>query len=411
MNSNDENFWLALNSYTYCEIKSNKALIYNTYSKEYMLTDDADILSILNRILISKRQGILISSKETNEIPMQNFIKLMRSHHMGGCYHINSGQRQPIALKKEMFFEKNFLNYSGGTDFAHYHTKDLFNELIQANIYLSTDCNENCTICNMAARQTLFCFSKTPSATMPIKMFNELISILGHIDCSINLISGSPSTNPDYNDMISTISDFSPRTFVLHINSKNISKFCETVEVAIPKNLVLSILFNNVDEYKNFIIPESLLKNDIKNKVLVFSRCDVLEIEQFNASNLTIIPIFDGNNFTFFETDVYLEDTDIQNQDISIDTIVLNKKINAKNYGTIDVFPDGTVKANFNNSPLGNLSEGLENLLWKEMKRTDGWMKTRTEKPCSDCVFQYLCPPPSNYEIVIGKPNLCTVKP
>lgn len=112
MNSNDENFWLALNSYTYCEIKSNKALIYNTYSKDYMLTDDADILSILNRILISKRQGILISSKETNEIPMQNFIKLMRSHHMGGCYHINSGQRQPIALKKEMFFEKNFLNYS-----------------------------------------------------------------------------------------------------------------------------------------------------------------------------------------------------------------------------------------------------------------------------------------------------------
>ncbi|MCL2413707.1 MAG: hypothetical protein FWC94_00425 [Bacteroidales bacterium] len=50
-------------------------------------------------------------------------------------------------------------------------------------------------------------------------------------------------------------------------------------------------------------------------------------------------------------------------------------------------------------------------LLYKELDENTAWRKTRTEKPCSECLYQYLCPPPSNYEFAIGKFNLCTAKP
>lgn len=35
----------------------------------------------------------------------------------------------------------------------------------------------------------------------------------------------------------------------------------------------------------------------------------------------------------------------------------------------------------------------------------------RVQNPCNACIYQWLCPSPSNYELAIGKPNLCHVKP
>ena len=37
-------------------------------------------------------------------------------------------------------------------------------------------------------------------------------------------------------------------------------------------------------------------------------------------------------------------------------------------------------------------------------------IRVRDFTPCKDCIYQWLCPSPSNYEIVIGRSNLCYVK-
>jgi len=47
----------------------------------------------------------------------------------------------------------------------------------------------------------------------------------------------------------------------------------------------------------------------------------------------------------------------------------------------------------------------------KEMLDNTAWRKIRNDYPCCDCIYQWLCPSPSNYELAIGKPNLCHVKP
>lgn len=44
------------------------------------------------------------------------------------------------------------------------------------------------------------------------------------------------------------------------------------------------------------------------------------------------------------------------------------------------------------------------------MTQRNNWMKIRNKKPCSNCIYQYLCPPPSKYESMIGKMNLCHIK-
>ena len=79
------------------------------------------------------------------------------------------------------------------------------------------------------------------------------------------------------------------------------------------------------------------------------------------------------------------------------------------NFGKLTVMPDGTVYANVNASPLGTIDDSLYSLVYKEFMEGKSWFKVRDEAPCIDCVYQWLCPSPSNYEKVVGRPNLCHI--
>jgi hypothetical protein len=46
----------------------------------------------------------------------------------------------------------------------------------------------------------------------------------------------------------------------------------------------------------------------------------------------------------------------------------------------------------------------------EESAISDGHNTIRNQTPCDDCVYQWLCPSPSDYEIAISRPNLCHVK-
>ena len=75
------------------------------------------------------------------------------------------------------------------------------------------------------------------------------------------------------------------------------------------------------------------------------------------------------------------------------------------------IFSDGKVYANVYHEPLGTIDDDIRELIYKEMDKGTSWRRIRDMKPCCDCVYQWLCPSPSNYELAIGKPNLCHVKP
>jgi pseudo-rSAM protein len=69
------------------------------------------------------------------------------------------------------------------------------------------------------------------------------------------------------------------------------------------------------------------------------------------------------------------------------------------------------VYADVNQTPLGTIDDTVYSIVYKEFTDGKSWFKVRNLTPCKDCIFQWLCPSPSNYEIAIGRPNLCHVKP
>ena len=101
---------------------------------------------------------------------------------------------------------------------------------------------------------------------------------------------------------------------------------------------------------------------------------------------------------------------DILERPISMREIFRNQKMNANFFGSLYVLPDGTVKASLNEKVVGNLrNDSVLDIIYNEMMENTAWRKVRSGRPCNACVYQYLCPPPSNYERMMGKSNLCHV--
>ena len=69
-----------------------------------------------------------------------------------------------------------------------------------------------------------------------------------------------------------------------------------------------------------------------------------------------------------------------------------------------------SVDENVNQEALGNINDDIRELIYYELVDGKSWHRIRNQAPCIDCIYQWLCPSPSNYEIAIGRPNLCHVK-
>jgi pseudo-rSAM protein len=140
--------------------------------------------------------------------------------------------------------------------------------------------------------------------------------------------------------------------------------------------------------------------------------CDTARalIEEHHIEIYKITPFYSGKNLAFFESDIYLTAQDILSETPIQRMIFARQKLISHFFGALLIYPNGDVKANPNQAVIGNLAqENLLKIAKKELAVNTAWRQIRNKKPCNQCLYQYLCPSPSNYEWVIGQQNLCHV--
>ena len=148
-----------------------------------------------------------------------------------------------------------------------------------------------------------------------------------------------------------------------------------------------------------------LLENGRQYELAKSLICDYnIERYQFTVN-------YNEKNLSFFEKHVYSFEKDMLKYPIGKWDIFANSVLNKINFGQLFILPNNKVYSNINERSLGSLSQNsIQELIYKEMTQRNNWMKIRNKKPCSNCIYQYLCPPPSKYESMIGKMNLCHIK-
>jgi pseudo-rSAM protein len=96
---------------------------------------------------------------------------------------------------------------------------------------------------------------------------------------------------------------------------------------------------------------------------------------------------------------------------MTIKDVFSRQAMNIYDFGKLNIMPNGDIYANLNRPALGNIyTDNIYEIVQKEVEAGESWLRTRSQAPCADCVYQWLCPPPSDYEIAVGCPNLCLVK-
>lgn len=145
---------------------------------------------------------------------------------------------------------------------------------------------------------------------------------------------------------------------------------------------------------------------------LIEDEAQYARVEQFTERwgivQSELVPIYTGDNLPFFEEYIYLSEDDIFSEPIEMRRIFCNQKLNSNDFGALTVLPTGECRVSMNTPALGNLLQSsLLEILYKELTTNTAWRKTRNSGKCQKCFFQYLCPPPSSYEQVIGREDLC----
>lgn len=186
----------------------------------------------------------------------------------------------------------------------------------------------------------------------------------------------------------------------------------------------LNLLIGSDLQIKLIVYPGYTVEglNDIREKIdslsipvfyefYVFEEQDCIDIEEItdrlDSDAVCITPCVNSTNLEFFEKYVYIDEEAIQNSCQTKKNVFAHQALNTKDFGKLIFALNGKVYANIHHQPLGTLYDDIKWLVYKEMNEGKSWHRIRNMKPCSDCVYQWLCPSPSDYELEIGKPNLC----
>ncbi len=134
-------------------------------------------------------------------------------------------------------------------------------------------------------------------------------------------------------------------------------------------------------------------------------------LDKIVLSQVIYKPYFNGNNYSFFEENIFLNIDDINSLKPSKVDVLKRQHLNPLDFGKIIILSNGNVHANCNNPIIGNISnDNIYNIIGKELTNGKSWLKTRKMvNPCKSCIYEIICPPISNYEYIFKRFNLCHI--
>ena len=403
----ERKYWFILNADVFTFYKKSMVLLYQTEKGKHAILKGENCVSILKKIDNYSNLGVAeLKDSDLKDFHVKKMIEVIVKNKMGKIIPITEDAQKPIVLRPllslnediDKIKNKDYADYFLGVKFGKY--------LLNVNIILNEKCNLNCSGCNDYHQQFFCCYSKTTSRKeMPSKLLSELIRQLSFYPLrTINICGGNIY---DYQNLELLEEVAESKKLNVYVNYRNYRKH-EIIDKA-----KLHILINY--PFKEEKLLDIIQKTSNLDSIFHIIIEDERQHERFShflgaygIEDFYIHPFFTGGNKLFFEKNVYISPNDILNSKLSLREIFRNMKMNSNFFGMLYFFPDGKVRANSNTNILGDIqNEKIIDIIHREMIENTSWRKVRNNEICSKCLYQYLCPPPSNYERVLNTPNLC----
>ncbi len=416
MLNQQKKYWFFIYPYVFVSYENQKKiLLYNTQDGQNVEFESEICKELIIKVYDKLNLGVvLLDTKYIQDSECNEFILTLINKRIGNVLDVIEGAPKPIKLVPILNLQRDIdrLKADGEMSIG----VGLMNYLTEINIYINGKCNINCPYCNDYYKQAISCTRSNDDVILSPKEIKNIFYQIGHAPIGeINLLGGDISAYPFWKELHEITEEYKSRLhYWLHFKQiKENGLFFKIDDVS-----KISVIVNfpvNEREFANQMIVLKM-KNNVGFHFFVENELhyNMVEkwVEEFKIREYHIIPFYTDANLAFFQENVFLEKTDIFSEIVAQRTIFCNQKLNSNFFGKLYIFPNGSVKASTNTEVIGNIyNDSVLKSIYNEMDINTAWRRIRDEEPCNLCLCQYLCPSPSNYEAVIGKTNLCHVKP
>lgn len=377
------NYWFKIEPYVHISIVNSNVLLYNTFDGSFIESKDFEIVKLLKETLLKENCGVvLLTAERYNLDNIRKFIMELRAKYMGDIIDIELSKSKPVQIMpftslvntQELFKKQNFPT-----------GKKILEYLSEISIYV--DYNTN------------------------IMDLNSFLKSLPNIS-TVNII-GNLKDVANYKELLLVLDQF-PSLKKITCNYSNVI----SLQPEFVNNFSYSILINYPIDISKWNYSRRLLLNQSIPFECIFEVTSMDNysqinkfIEEFGIEKHQLKPVYTGDNIDFFKENVFLTKDDILSTPLSISDFFINQSMNIFDFGKIAIMSNGDIYANVNYPILGNIhTHSIYEIISKELEEGRSWLRIRNQAPCNTCLYQWFCPSPSNYEIAIGRPNLCHVK-
>ena len=402
-------YWLYLNPYTFIFKGNESSLVYNTINGSHFRYHDKHVLDVLE-YLSNPNHGYIvpISHEQAKDRRFVAFVRDVRRSFSGDVVPV----KQIDEKHKPFIFMPKLRLYNDVARIKKERGESL-GELILRNLgevtfFLSGTCLHRCINCKQYSKQFVHCTQEHAEEALTLDDYTRLFTQLEA--CGVNRLNFVLTDLSEANEtLLLGLQAYSFKKH-LYLSWKNLNhnflKFLnEKTEIHVSIDLSEEdaiTLSNRIEVYKGY---------PISWEFIVTQESDLDFVGQMDLEKKAMRPFYNGKNRAFFEDAVFMELEDITEVPISKKQIFRRQALNENFFGKMYVHANGDVYTNLNQETLGNFkTHTLGEMIYKELDDSQAWLKTRNGKVCGNCVYRYLCPSISNYELVLGQENLCHIK-
>lgn len=414
--------WLILEPTVVVSTINSDCFLYDTISKNKIeVRGSSEVIDLLNKL--KETNNVTKYRHSSDSVKIYEFVELLRDNYMGDIIPIEISKAMPFQMTNIINIQRDETKLRTGDSNSLSLGEKIMSYLKEINIVLNNTKNE----AFLANAYNQFPYCCTNQNNDKELNFNSITNFLSAIDLNtlsnVN-IAGSDISN--YGHIKSLIEYLEPfklaKNLFLHIDilSKNISTYNSLLSDIKNKYWFKALIFvkaKNLDYSKieecikmlSVIMLKFRFHFIIEDEEDYYKTEDV--IKKMNIKSFSISPYFNGENLDFFEKNVFLIKEDILSQELDLKRINMLKKMNSNFFGKLYIDNLGKAYTNVNLASVGTIDQvSASDILHTELDNKRSWFDVKvTDKVCSSCLYNSICPPKSNYEYFLNKSNLCTV--
>jgi len=402
------NYLFYLEPYTFILNGKDKSVVYNTLNAAYITFPKNPVTERIKQTWEKASNGYCCEITEEEKIDevVAAFIHEVRESFSGDCIEWEAGRKKPFIFKPQLFLNSE-IQLRKEKDETLWG-KRIMQNLNEVTLYVPTS---GCTADTDNVpyhKQLLHCMIFPEDRLMT----EDYIDLLERLEIygvkRVNLIANDNPLENTY--MQEIMASHQPQNYKLHVYLS--VKALQTQQLPEKDNTLWEVLVHGEQLEQAAHVINSCEREDIRWNIVVICEEDMEFLSNVQGKQMKLQPYYTGGNFQFFENYVFMTLDDLLSEPVDRRSIFRHQALNEHFFGKVTIMPTGEVYSSLWSEPLGNIKEEkLKQLLYREFTERDVWLGTRSKvEPCKGCVNRDLCPSISNYELAIGRNNLCHIR-